>query len=636
MSIKLNGNNIAGYVKDKNLKESIIPLTSNELDLGNSNKYFKNAYINNLLLGNNTLKSNGTNITLTNDDNEYTLYHTGNKPSALDVGAVPLTGNNENTAITGIMYIRNYIKYSYESMDKEINIAGVNPDSNALILGGGKDNTGGIILDTNGGSTSVKINDSANNLLYTVYHTGNKPSASDVGAVPLSGNTKDSPITGNVYIQNYVKWIDSTNNKEINMIGFNETSKESIYGGGNNTGGVTFDTAGGSDSIKVWDAVNGKSYKVYHTGNAPKALWSAGDKTAETGTEAPVSGHMAMNTIYDNGYPCSYGNLLTLSGAGKAELAMEWTGNDTPTTGRLYYRSKRDTGGVAWGAWKKIAYTDDTINKANIAFALEYCARSADTGTTNTNKYFKLASYTITENYGSASAEYNVGFYGHAQASSPRHRLGVWIKRQDSTFTMDLKVWGALNDSFVTYSLVRTGQYQATLYAYIRTQYCRLYMSCASRFYNSASTQYYDEATPIDSVGSTIVYGTYMDKPSAIGANTTIFAGIINASAIAETYLNMNSCVSSLGKISSLSSGTIYKLSGMVHNKKNLYLYNDADKSQKFTLLNESGLTLGSNDYIPFCRTIKMNNDTTWFLADENQARPDWTQITIEKISGGN
>ena len=110
--------------------------------------------------------------------------------------------------------------------------------------------------------------------------------------------------------------------------------------------------------------VNGKEQTLYHTGNAPRSIWSAGDKTAETGTEVPAAGHLAMNTIYNNGYPCSYGNLLTLSGAGKAELAMEWTGNDTPTTGRMYYRSKRDTGGVAWGDWKKIAYTDDILNKA--------------------------------------------------------------------------------------------------------------------------------------------------------------------------------------------------------------------------------------------------------------------------------
>ena len=540
MSIKLNGNNIAGYVKDKNLKESIIPESTDNLDLGSADKYFKNAYINNLLLGNNTLKSDGTNITLTNDDNEYTLYHTGNKPSALDVGAVP-----------------------------------------------------------------------------------------------LSGNTKDSPITGNVYIQNYVKWIDSTNNKEINMIGFNETSKEAIYGGGNNTGGVTFDTAGGSDSIKVWDAVNGKSYKVYHTGNVPKTLWTNGDKTAESGTEAPNPGYMCMNTIYNNGYPFSYGNLLTLSGSGKSELAMQWTNDSTPSTGRLYYRSKRDVSEIAWGDWKKIAYTDDILNKAYTAGTLDHCARSADTGNTNTNKYFKLASFTISDNYGSASAEYSIGFNGHGQSTSPHHKIGVWIKRQDSTFSMDLKVWGAINDSYAKYVLVKTGTYQATLYAFITAQYCTLYMSCISRMFNSASVEYFSGTTPITSIGDIQSWGSYMDKPSIIGANTTVFAGIISNSAISENLINMNTCVDNSGIIT-LSNNAVYRVSGMVHNKKNLYLYNKSNTSQKYTLLNMSGITLGSNDYIPYNRTFKINTASTWFLADENQARPDWTQITIEKISGGN
>ena len=154
-------------------------------------------------------------------------------------------------------------------------------------------------------------------------------------------------------------------------------------------------------------------------------------------------------------------------------------------------------------------------------------------------------------------------------------------------------------------------------------------------FLNSSSVEYFTGASPITSVGSTNVYATYMDKPSVIGANTTVFAGIISNSAISENLINMNTCVDSSGIIT-LSANVVYRVSGAVHNKKNLYLYNKSNTSQKYTLFNMSGITLGSNDYIPYNRTFKINTASTWFLADENQARPDWTQVTIEKISGGN
>lgn len=278
--------------------------------------------------------------------------------------------------------------------------------------------------------------------------------------------------------------------------------------------------------------VAGKEQTLYHTGNAPRSIWSAGDKTAETGTEAPAAGHLAMNTIYNNGYPCSYGNLLTLSGAGKAELAMEWTGNDTPTTGRMYYRSKRDTGGVAWGDWKKIAYTDDTVSGAK---TLVPCAYTSDTGNANTNKYFKLATFDLNNNYASFSGEYNIGFWGHGMNASYHHKLGIWIKRQDSKFSMDLKVWGALSDNYATYILVQTGQYQATLYAFLRTQYCRAYMTCLGRNFNDTSITYYEGTDPITSIGSTNVYATFMDKPSTIGANTTLFSGALKGDTITNS-----------------------------------------------------------------------------------------------------
>lgn len=468
---------------------------------------------------------------------------------------------------------------------------------------------------------------------YKLYHEGNKPTANDVNAIPITGNTPGNPITGNLYIQQYMKWVDSKNNKEINVIGFNETTKKAIYGGGNNTGGITFDTAGGSQSIDIWDSVNSKTYKLYHEGYIPRTLWSNGDKTAESGTEAPNPGYMCMNTIYNNGYPFSYGNLLTLSGSGKSELAMQWTNDSDPSTGRLYYRSKRDVAEVAWGPWKKIAYTDDILNKANTAGTLDHCARSADTGNTNTNKYYKLATFNITENYGSVSAEYSIGFNGHGMATSPHHKLGVWIKRQDSTFNMDLRVWGALNDNYATYLLVKTGQYQATLYAFLRIQYCTLYMTCLSRFYNSSSVEYYTGASPVNTVGSTNVFGTLMDKPSITGATECIFSGSLKSTgALDNSWKNKGSCVDRNGYFTVPEDG-VYHVIGRAWKTNSVYLCNVTTGS-KTPMPALSNLAPSDSTVITFNTPFKGTKNESYLLRqNESDTKLNYVVFTILKLN---
>ena len=451
--------------------------------------------------------------------------------------------------------------------------------------------------------------------------------ASEIGALPISGNTKNSPITGSIYLQNNKEIIGMTTDGSTASIARVNSNNKVILGN------VYKNTNLQSYSNPTVTLNKDKTYTIYHEGNAPKALWSAGDKTAETGTEAPNAGHMCMNTIYNNGYPCTYGNLLTLSGSGKSELAMEWTGNNTPTTGRLYYRSKRDTGGVAWGNWKKIAYTDDVINKSYVSGTLDHCARSADTGNSNTNKYFKLATFNITENYGSVSAEYSVGFSGHGMSTSPHHKLGVWIKRQDSTFSMDLKVWGATNDNYATYLLVKTGTYQATLYAFLRIQYCTLYMSCLSRMYNSATVQYYTGATPIDTVGSTNVYGTLMDKPSVTGGVECIFSGSIKSTgALDNAWKNKGTCVDSNGYFNVPENG-VYHIIGRAWKTNSVYLCNVTTGS-KAPMPMLSNLAPSDSTIITFNTPFKGTKNQSYLLRqDEIGTKLNYAVFTILKLN---
>lgn len=83
-----------------------------------------------------------------------------------------------------------------------------------------------------------------------------------------------------------------------------------------------------------------------------------------TTANAPTTGMkytsgMYMTQTYGNSTtPTTCGNIINVAGAGTGQLLLGWSGTDS-TTERVYYRSHRDTSTGGWGAWKKLAYTDD-------------------------------------------------------------------------------------------------------------------------------------------------------------------------------------------------------------------------------------------------------------------------------------
>lgn len=81
-----------------------------------------------------------------------------------------------------------------------------------------------------------------------------------------------------------------------------------------------------------------------------------GNKEAiKDGTREPLN--LSLYQVYNNGYPVSYGNLLSIGGAGGGELLAEWSGGDKGI-GHLYYRNRRDAGNL-WSDWRTVAFTSD-------------------------------------------------------------------------------------------------------------------------------------------------------------------------------------------------------------------------------------------------------------------------------------
>ena len=110
----------------------------------------------------------------------------------------------------------------------------------------------------------------------------------------------------------------------------------------------------GTTAIKITTTVADDSHN--HT-----YIKNNGRLTALTGTSVGSKDVLQLNAIANDGYPITYGNLLRISGAGFGELACEWSGvhSETPDTGRIYYRSKRDVETTPWSNWKTVAWTSD-------------------------------------------------------------------------------------------------------------------------------------------------------------------------------------------------------------------------------------------------------------------------------------
>lgn len=123
---------------------------------------------------------------------------------------------------------------------------------------------------------------------------------------------------------------------------------------GNALGSATFD---GSIGVSINTTVN--------------TVNNQGEKTAiRNGTSEPAG--LNLYKVYQNGYPTSCGNLISIGGTGGGELLAGWSDSwDITQTSsnieHLYYRSRKGSG-TLWSDWSTIAFISD-IDKYISAYA---------------------------------------------------------------------------------------------------------------------------------------------------------------------------------------------------------------------------------------------------------------------------
>ncbi|HGV1428600.1 TPA: tail fiber protein [Escherichia coli] len=229
------------------------------------------------------------------------------------------------------------------------------------------------------------------------YNTRNKPTASDVGALPLTGGTLSGGLTSSgeivsryangfriaygsygFFIRNdssntYFMLTDSGNslgtyNSLRPLIINNANGAVTIGNGLNVTGGINGSLDGNaSTATKLQTARNINGVKFDGSGDINiNTLVSRGPVTALSGSTQGTAG-IQMYEAYSNNYPTSFGNVLHMKGAsaaGEGELLIGWSGT-SGAHAPVFIRSRRDVTDAAWSAWAQVYTAKDSIPGVN-------------------------------------------------------------------------------------------------------------------------------------------------------------------------------------------------------------------------------------------------------------------------------
>lgn len=138
-----------------------------------------------------------------------------------------------------------------------------------------------------------------------------------------------------------------TANLQVGMLCF-RTDLKKLYQ--LNTDGKTW--------VEIMNISGGDSY----VSRASK-LQNVGHATAVSSGHLPNG--MRVASVYNNGYPVPYGNVIDIKGDGDSQLLLGWSDTNKGIA-NLYYRSARDVSGL-WSEWRKIAFTTDKVDNATKA-----------------------------------------------------------------------------------------------------------------------------------------------------------------------------------------------------------------------------------------------------------------------------
>ncbi|WP_089620567.1 tail fiber protein [Escherichia coli] len=234
--------------------------------------------------------------------------------------------------------------------------------------------------------------------VYVIYSSHIKPTATDVGALPITGGNLNGGLTATgeivsryangfriaygsygFFIRNdgsktYFMLTNSGNslgtyNNLRPLIINNANGTVTIGNGLDVTGGINGSLNGNaSTATKLQKArnINGVQFDGSADISIP-TITSRGRVTALTGTTQGDAAGLQMYEAYNNGYPTAYGNILHLKGAtsrGEGELLIGWSAT-SGAHAPILIRSRRDNTDAAWSEWAQVYTSKDSIPGVN-------------------------------------------------------------------------------------------------------------------------------------------------------------------------------------------------------------------------------------------------------------------------------
>lgn len=204
------------------------------------------------------------------------------------------------------------------------------------------------------------------------------PSASS--AATATKATQDS--RGQQIDTTYVKGVTGSNATLTVTKGNGTTSTVTVNNVANATK-ATQDSAGQQINTTYVKGVTGSNATLTVTkGNGSTSSVTVNNVANATNanivTEKAITGNtlasalpvgMTWSKVYNNGFPCAYGNCLSIRGDGAIQIVTEWSGGDA-TPANMYYRNARDSSIDKWSAWRTLAHTGGTISNATTASKL--------------------------------------------------------------------------------------------------------------------------------------------------------------------------------------------------------------------------------------------------------------------------
>ncbi|EEZ0045271.1 phage tail protein [Escherichia coli] len=262
----------------------------------------------------------------------YTMYSTHQKPTPLDIGALPTTGGT----VSGPLSV-----------------------------------TGGLTGSLNGNASTATKLQTARSIGGVVFDGSaniNLPGVNTTGNQNTTGNAATATKLQTARTIGGVAFDGSAN---INLPGVNTAGNQNTTGNAatatklqtaRNINGVKFD---GSGDINI------------------NTLVSRGRVTALSGSTQGTAG-IQMYEAYNNGYPTAYGNILHMKGAGaigEGEMLVGWSGTDGAHA-PVYVRSRRDTSTANWSGWAQVYTTAHKPTAKDVGAAQTFSA-SYSTGAGN-------------------------------------------------------------------------------------------------------------------------------------------------------------------------------------------------------------------------------------------------------------